>query len=146
MSIPIEVYYNGACPVCSREIGQYRRSAERHGVEARWVDVAADPDALGADGIDRHGSLRRLHVRTADGLAAGVPAFVALWRRLPGWSGFACTADNPVLRPVAGFVYDRILAPALFRWHLWRHPEAAAPSCACRGSSGSSRPNVEATR
>lgn len=146
MKAPLKVYYNGACPVCSREIGHYRRSADRHGVAARWIDVAAEPDALAGDGIDRRGSLRRMHVRTEDGLAAGVPAFIALWRRLPGWSGFARAADNPVMRPIAGFLYDRVLAPALFRWHLWRHPDAAASSCACREGSASSTPEVEATR
>lgn len=122
---PLEIYFNGACPVCSREIGVYRRLAERRGVAARWVDVAAQPDALTGDGIDRDDALRRLHVRTGSGLEAGVPAFVALWARLPGWAAFARTAAHPLVRPLATFLYERILAPALYRWHKLRHREAS---------------------
>jgi predicted DCC family thiol-disulfide oxidoreductase YuxK len=79
-----EVFFDGACPVCRREIAAWRGMA---GMEAvAWCDVAVGPVA----GIDRDAALRRFHVRRADGrLASGARAFLALWRA------------SPRLRPVA---------------------------------------------
>jgi len=82
------VYYDGGCPVCSREIGFYQR---RQGAEClAWVDVTqADDAALGA-GLSREAALARIHVRRADGsIAEGAAAFAEIWRGLPGlrWLG-----------------------------------------------------------
>lgn len=79
------VYYDGGCPVCSREIAMYRR--EPGGDAVRWVDVghcsAAD---LGA-GLSRDAALARLHLRRPDGtLVSGAEAFTTLWRALPRWA------------------------------------------------------------
>jgi predicted DCC family thiol-disulfide oxidoreductase YuxK len=57
------VYYDGACPICSREIGQYRKvqGAER----LDFVDVTAcDATGLGP-GLSRDAALARMHVRRA---------------------------------------------------------------------------------
>lgn len=80
------VYFDGGCPVCSREVGMYRREAGADAV--RWVDVAAcaDPAALGA-GLSREAAMARLHLRRADGsLVSGARAFTELWRALPRWA------------------------------------------------------------
>jgi predicted DCC family thiol-disulfide oxidoreductase YuxK len=85
---PLTVYFDGGCPVCSREIALYRRQPGAAGIA--WVDATTCPvSALGA-GLDRESALRRLHVRTADGqLSSGAVAFTALWRQLPrtAWIG-----------------------------------------------------------
>jgi predicted DCC family thiol-disulfide oxidoreductase YuxK len=59
------VYYDGGCPVCSREIGFYRNRA---GVETLdWVDVnGGDAAALGP-GLARDAAMARMHARRADG-------------------------------------------------------------------------------
>ncbi|MFS8063942.1 MAG: thiol-disulfide oxidoreductase DCC family protein [Luteimonas sp.] len=82
---PATVYFDGACPVCSREIGMYRRQPGAGAV--RWVDVAqCEPTALGA-GLTRAAAMARLHVRRADGtLVSGARAFTELWRALPRWA------------------------------------------------------------
>ncbi len=79
------VYFDGACPVCSREIAMYRRQPGAGAVE--WVDVAqCEAPALGA-GLTRAAALARLHVRRADGsLVSGAQAFTELWRALPRWA------------------------------------------------------------
>ena len=79
------VYFDGACPVCSREIAMYRRQPGAGALQ--WVDVAqCQATALGAD-LSREAAMARLHVRRTDGsLVSGAQAFTTLWRALPGWA------------------------------------------------------------
>jgi predicted DCC family thiol-disulfide oxidoreductase YuxK len=79
------LYFDGACPVCAREIAMYRRQPGAEGV--RWVDVAqCDASALGGD-LTREAAMARLHLRRPDGrLVSGAAAFTQLWRALPRWS------------------------------------------------------------
>jgi demethoxyubiquinone hydroxylase (CLK1/Coq7/Cat5 family) len=78
----LTVYFDGACPVCTREIGFYRRQpgAER----VNWVDAASCPATdLGSD-LEREAALKKFHVRRADGsLVTGAAGFAAIWQRLP---------------------------------------------------------------
>ena len=92
-SPPLTVYYDGACPVCSREIAAYRRQP---GAEAcAWVDASrCDASELGPD-LSREAALARLHVRRADGtLVDGARGFAMLWRALPrtAWLGRIASA------------------------------------------------------
>ena len=82
------VYYDGGCPICTREINFYR---SRPGTtQLEWVDVSGpDCQALGP-GLTRTQALARMHVSCADGtLLSGAAAFAELWRRMPGfyWLG-----------------------------------------------------------
>jgi len=79
------VYFDGACPVCSREIAMYRK--QPGGSAVHWVDVAqCEAPALGAD-LTRAAAMARMHVRRADGsLVSGAQAFTELWRALPRWA------------------------------------------------------------
>ncbi len=120
------VYFDGACPVCRKEIAHYRR---RVGAEAiAWVDAATcDASVLGAD-LPREAALARLHVRRADGsLVSGAAAFATIWDRLPGYRWLAgLAARRPLLRMMetayAGFLRLR---------PLWRR--AVAPSTSLPG-------------
>lgn len=81
-SAPFTVYYDGACPLCRKEIQAYRkvRGAER----LAWVDATrCDLDSLGDD-LDCEQALARMHVRDESGqLISGAAAFAAIWARLP---------------------------------------------------------------
>lgn len=77
-----DVYFDGSCPLCRREIDFYRR---RDGADAiNWVDVSA-ADYTGGDGAPEPGTaMKRFHVRRADGtLVSGGIAFAELWAALP---------------------------------------------------------------
>ena len=69
------VYFDGACPLCSREIATYRRmdGADR----LRWVDITKVPaQELGGD-LTREQALARFHVRDEQGrLVSGAAGFV----------------------------------------------------------------------
>lgn len=79
------VYFDGGCPVCSREIAMYQR--EQGADTVNWVDVAScEVTALG-HGLSRETAMARLHLRLPDGsLVSGAEAFTGLWRRLPRWA------------------------------------------------------------
>lgn len=102
-----EVYYDGACPVCSREIATYRRA---EGAEALcFVDVSR-PDAALAPGLTREAALARMHVRRANGsMASGAAAFAALWSALPRWAWLGRVAGWPVVAPVLELGYRGFL-------------------------------------
>ena len=84
----LTVYFDGACPVCSREIAAYQRQA---GAERRiWVDASTCPESALGSGLSRADALARFHVRRADGsLVDGMRGFALLWRALPrvAWLG-----------------------------------------------------------
>ncbi len=109
------VFYDGACPLCSREIAQYRELA---GAERlAFVDVAScAPEALGP-GLTRQAAMARLHVRLADGsLASGVAAFAAVWRHLPAFAWAGRLAASPMVSPILEVGYTVFLKVR----RLWR--------------------------
>jgi predicted DCC family thiol-disulfide oxidoreductase YuxK len=102
------VYYDGACPVCSREIAQYRRARGAENLD--FVDVTrCDASQLGPD-LTRDAALARMHVRDAEGrMVSGAAAFAALWRSLPGWAWLGRVASWPVVLPVLEVGYRGFL-------------------------------------
>jgi len=92
------LYYDGACPVCTREVALLRR--QRGAERLCWVDVArCEPAALG-EGLSREAALARLHLRRADGrLVSGAAAFTSLWQLLPRWAWLGrALGHGPALR------------------------------------------------
>lgn len=109
------VYYDGACPVCSREIAHYRT---RPGAERLdFVDVTTATDT-GPD-LDRDAALKRMHVRMADGsLRDGAAAFTAIWQALPGWRWLGRLTALPGVSHGLELGYRGFLATR----PLWRKP------------------------
>lgn len=112
------LYFDGACPVCAREIAMYRREtgAER----LCFVDAArCDADALG-HGLSRDAALARMHLRLADGrLVSGAQAFTELWRLLPRWAWLGRVSGMPWLRAPLELAYRVFLRLR----PLWRRPQ-----------------------
>ena len=78
----ISVLYDGACPLCAREIAMYRR---QQGTDAiRWLDVSQIPEGDIPLGLSRQAVLARFHVISRDGsVAVGAAGFVELWKAIP---------------------------------------------------------------
>ncbi len=122
----LDVFYDGACPLCRREIAHYQRRAAHRPV--RFVDASAD--ALPAHAPDRATLLARLHVRHADGRwQVGAAAFVALWACLPGWRWAARASRCPGVLPALEWAYRAFLRLR----PLWRSAAACPAACPPKG-------------
>jgi len=123
------VFYDGACPLCSREIAHYRRidRAQR----LRWVDAATEAKILAAHGLDLERAMAELHVLDGNGSwHRGVDAFLVIWSRLPAYRWLARLISILRLRAPLGYAYRRFAA-----WR-YRH-RCATNNCAVAiGSRG----------
>ncbi|WP_298162289.1 thiol-disulfide oxidoreductase DCC family protein [Brevundimonas sp.] len=74
----LEVWFDGDCPLCRREIALLRR-LDRKGAIV-FTDVASGE---GYCPIDRTELLSRFHAREDGRLVSGAEAFAAMWRAIP---------------------------------------------------------------
>jgi len=112
----LTVLYDGACPLCRREIALYRGGCGD--VALRFADVSDDAVAL-PPGLTRDAALARFHVQRADGqIVSGAQAFLALWSVLPGWRWLARVGRVPGIARLIEHTYRGFLVfrPALQRW------------------------------
>ena len=72
------VWYDGACPLCRREIALIRR-VDRAGA-IRFVDAAGDDVSCP---VDRANLLARFHASEDGVIFSGAAAFAAMWRAVP---------------------------------------------------------------
>jgi predicted DCC family thiol-disulfide oxidoreductase YuxK len=89
----IQVYYDGLCKVCSREIDHYRnqRGADR----IQFVDICSPSFNAVEEGLDPMRIHKVVHVRRQDGsLAVRVDAFIEIWSQLPKFRWLAKLASQ----------------------------------------------------
>lgn len=103
-SASLEVRYDGACPLCAREIALMRR-LDRAG-RIRFTDVA---DAGAACPLDRAALLARFHARENGVLLSGAAAFAAMWRAVPLLWPLGQAARVPLVLRALEWLYLRFL-------------------------------------
>jgi predicted DCC family thiol-disulfide oxidoreductase YuxK len=111
----LTVMFDGACPLCRREIGLYQSLTPLETVA--WLDVSEATANLNPDDQTRY--MTRFHVRQKDGsLLSGAEAFVALWLIMPGWRWLCRFGLLPGVTPLLEVVYRGFLhiRPTLQRW------------------------------
>jgi predicted DCC family thiol-disulfide oxidoreductase YuxK len=86
------VWFDGACPLCQREIALMRRLDKRGAID--FVDVAAGDAACP---IDRAALLARFHAREDGQIVSGAAAFAAMWRAIPLLRPLGLAARNPLV-------------------------------------------------
>jgi predicted DCC family thiol-disulfide oxidoreductase YuxK len=97
----VEVWFDGDCPLCRREIALLRRLDRRGAI--RFEDVAR---GAGFCPIDRAELLARFHAREDGRMLSGAAAFAAMWRAIP------------VLRPLGLLARNRRVLALLERLYL----------------------------
>ena len=81
-SSQLQVFFDGACPLCSREVRHYDK-LDRHD-RIQWVDIAAPTFNAPDYGLDPARVQMAMHARTPQGtIVTGVEAFIHIWRALP---------------------------------------------------------------
>lgn len=125
------VLFDGACPLCRREIRHYRRLRGAEHVD--WLDIAAQPGDVEALGVSVAQAMAVLHVRDAQGRwCRGAYAFAELWIHLRGYRLLArLLLTAHLLRPLDALY--RVFA----RWRLKRR---------CSADSGCGVPKRDARR
>jgi len=102
----IEVFFDGKCGHCSKEIAYYQNIAPS-GIFA-WMDIATDASPLAAHQISQADALRHLHVRDAAGdWHIGAAAFLVIWQQLRYWRFLAVLVGLPIIRQIAAMFYNR---------------------------------------
>lgn len=87
MSFPLQIFYDGSCLLCSREMENYRKRNPEN--RFYFVDISAENFSADRYGKTQADFMKQLHVCDADGnYYTGVDAFVAIWQAYP--SGSLC--------------------------------------------------------
>jgi len=120
-----EVWFNGDCPVCSREIGSYEKAAKRRDLPIRFHDSMRVTQPLSAYGLRREHLERRLYLRDEHGrIQSGFSAVIAIWTRL-GYRRLAAVFAWPPIFALCETLYDHVVAPSLAYWARVRQPGAS---------------------
>ena len=108
----LEVWFDGDCPLCRREIAVMRRLDPRGTIV--FTDVA---NGQGTCPIDRAELLARFHAREDGVILSGAAAFAAMWRAIPLLRPFGLAARNPLVLSLLERLYVAFLRvrPALTR-------------------------------
>lgn len=108
------VLFDGACPMCGREIAHYRRL--RNSGRIDWVDISSEKRLRERFGIIPADAMARFHVRDGAGRwHVGASGFVELWSHLPGYRLPAAIVSRLKLVGPMDWVYQRFAA-----WRLRR--------------------------
>ncbi len=105
MAAPVKVWFDGACPLCIREIALMRRLDRRGSITFLDVAQGADPSCP----IDRATLLARFHAEENGVVLSGAAAFAAMWRAIPLLRPLGLAARNRTVLRVLEAAYVRFL-------------------------------------
>mmetsp|Transcript_27394 Transcript_27394/g.50335 ORF Transcript_27394/g.50335 Transcript_27394/m.50335 type:complete len:130 (+) Transcript_27394:1943-2332(+) len=126
MTEDTRVLYNADCPVCRFEIDHYAAYSAARALPIGFDDL--NSDALKTWGVTADAATRRLHVLKDGTLYSGIPAFIVLWQGMPRYRVLARVVSLPGVNWLAVKVYDHVLAPLLYGWHLRRQRRVSGTS------------------
>lgn len=88
----LNIYYDGLCPLCSREIDHYR--SKKGSEYLKFVDITESGFDAGKEGLDPVKVHKHIHVKDSAGnVRTGVEAFIEIWKRLPQFNFMAKVAS-----------------------------------------------------
>ena len=120
----IEVYFDGDCPLCRREVA-YLRRADRRG-RIRFTNIAAPAFSAAAVGLDDQELMAEIHGRLPDGaIIRGVEVFRRLYSAV-GWGPLVRLSRLPGIRHGLDVAYR------LFARHRLRLTGRCSSACPTR--------------
>lgn len=112
-SCEVEVFFDGECPLCRREIALLRRWDRRGRI--RFTNIAADGFSTAALNVDHEALMAEIHGRLPDGSwIRGVEVFRRLYVAF-GWGPLVALSRWPGIRQLLEFGY-RVFARNRLRW------------------------------
>ncbi len=104
----LRVFFDGSCPLCSREIKFYRRLAGSN--NCNWIDVNTISAGKMPSTFTREDLLSRFHVEhPTEGFLSGALAFGMLWSEMFGRSWIYKFVKWPIVTFVAELAYRGFL-------------------------------------
>ncbi|MFM9935050.1 MAG: thiol-disulfide oxidoreductase DCC family protein [Novosphingobium sp.] len=100
----LTVWFDGACPLCTREIALMRRLDRAQRIE--FIDVM---QADASCPLDPAVLLARFHAREEGVLLSGAAAFAAMWRAIPLLRPLGLLARIPLILRMLEWGYVRFL-------------------------------------
>lgn len=77
----IKVYYDGLCPLCSKEINHYKTMSGSDCIH--FIDITSGAFDAVRESLDPKAIHKELHARDAEGqIHIGVDAFILIWSKL----------------------------------------------------------------
>lgn len=123
----ISVYYDGLCPLCSREIAHYRTQKGQENFY--FIDITAPEFKAEEEGLDPYQIHKVMHVRNSEGhIKTGLDAFITIWENLPQYFWLGELAKKSYLKPLLNLFYNIF---AKFRPYLPRNSRACMTSPYC---------------
>ena len=102
-SFEIEVFYDGACPLCTQEINMLRGRDRR--ARIRFTDIASEGFDAGAVGLTWEALMERIHGRLPDGtIIEGVEVFRRLYAAV-GFGALVRVSRAPGLSQLLDLAY-----------------------------------------
>lgn len=98
----LKVWFDGACPLCQREISLMKRLDREGAITFVDVSESGDPSCP----IDQRELLARFHAEEDGEVLSGAAAFAAMWRAIPS------------LRPLGLIARNRVVLAALERLYV----------------------------
>lgn len=97
----VKVWFDGACPLCIREISLMRRLDKNGAIN--FIDVSEDADP--SCPIDQKELLARFHAEENGKVLSGAAAFAAMWRAIPALRTLGILAKNRFVLAVLERLY-----------------------------------------
>ncbi|MCF6190844.1 MAG: DUF393 domain-containing protein [Cocleimonas sp.] len=86
------VFFDGACPLCSKEVKLYKKLAANDKARGKynddadieWIDISKSKTELKEEGIKYADAMQLMHVKDASGIhQVGIDAVLTVWDQIP---------------------------------------------------------------
>ena len=118
----IQVFYDGKCWLCSKEINYYKKISPQN--IFKWNDIANNPDDLKVIKVSQYDALMYLHALDRNkNLKIGVDAFILIWDELKLWNLLSFFVKLPIIYQITKSFFNMF---ASYRFKKLTHCQIAS--------------------